>query len=117
MITWLRRRVLPLFLVVVMLASYLPVSAFAEGEDTKALEVKVEQEFTYVDLASSLGVSISDLGDFASAIVSNGSIQTYSIWDGGEKIYPAVAETGNAGDLSGFLTGNPWKPEESKHIR
>ena len=30
MITWLRRRVLPLILVVAMLASYLPLSAFAD---------------------------------------------------------------------------------------
>lgn len=39
MVNWLKRRVLPLILAVAMLASYLPVSAFAEGDDPTVWEI------------------------------------------------------------------------------
>ena len=39
MVNWLKRRVLPLILAVAMLASYLPVSAFAEGEGPTVWEI------------------------------------------------------------------------------
>lgn len=112
MITWLRRRVLPLILVVAMLASYLPLSAFAEGE--KPLEVQVGSSLDYIGLANSLGVSIPDISDFAGAILANKSMKVYSIWDGDTKIFPDVPENGRAVDLTGFLTGGIWKPEKSK---
>lgn len=52
MITWLRRRVLPLILVVAMLASYLPLSAFAD-----------EGNFWDIHFASASSISAQDIRD------------------------------------------------------
>lgn len=84
MITWLRRRVLPLLLVVAMLASYLPVSAFAEGEDTKTLEVKVGNSLDYREIANELGISINE----------GLKTYTYRIFDAtNNEVYPALIGT------------------------
>ena len=54
MVNWLKRRVLPLILAVAMLASYLPVSAFAEGDDpTNIWEVSVSDvTLDYLDISA-----------------------------------------------------------------
>lgn len=47
MVNWLKRRVLPLILAVAMLASYLPVSAFAEGDDPTVWEIQAGTLISY----------------------------------------------------------------------
>lgn len=89
MITWLRRRVLPLLLVVAMVASYLPMSAFAEGEDTKTLEVQVGQELSYKNIADNLGLTL---------FTANGAGKIYKIYDNsGTCVFPetSINDNGN----------------------
>ncbi len=102
MITWLRRRVLPLLLVVAMLASYLPVSAFAEGEDTKTLEVKVGNSLDYREIANELGISINE----------GLKTYTYRIFDAtNNEVYPGIDWNNFTLEDLGKLV--PWTPNAS----
>lgn len=60
MITWLRRRVLPLLLVVAMLASYLPVSAFADEGDTWDIYYASASSISADDIREQFGLSWKD---------------------------------------------------------
>lgn len=106
MVNWLKRRVLPLILAVAMLASYLPVSAFAEGDDnTKYLDVLAGQSMGYYDAGKALGVE-------PSVSIGNGST-TYRIFDSdGKKVFPVtdIPDSGWIWDLAALLDSdkNTW---------
>lgn len=64
MVNWLKRRVLPLILAVAMLASYLPVSAFAEGDaPTNIWEVSVsDTKLNYLDISAKVKEFAGNIG-------------------------------------------------------
>lgn len=99
MVNWLKRRVLPLILAVAMLASYLPVSAFAEGDDnTKTLEVQAgpDQKLGYTEISNEFGLQL----------LSSDGGSTYKIFDSnGTQVFPTknVSYSGNIFQIGSLL--------------
>lgn len=101
MITWLRRRVLPLILVVAMLASYLPLSAFAEDENVWKIP-KSNNSISYLDVSKKVREFAGDITLWK--IVGDPGFESSSIlqsWTPNNGTY-----TIQKGNLSGLI----WSP-------
>lgn len=101
MITWLRRRVLPLILVVAMLASYLPLSAFAEDENVWKIP-KSNNSISYLDVSKKVREFAGDITLWK--IVGDPGFESSSI------LQSWTPNNGTYTIQKGNLSGPIWSP-------